>query len=167
MLLTASPVCTGFTVMQIGKNWDKCPNSGFLTPKSDAARLGLELLRSSLSLRDSIIANYPLPVYWIFENPRAAMRKIPDMSNYNMRTITYCQYPKDRVIQTMKPTDLWVCDFLESRAKLWWKEPCKNGSACHVSSPRGSTNGTQGMDSALAAKIPSELALAVYSAVVS
>jgi len=165
ILITASPVCTGFTVMQIGKNWDKDPESGLLKPKSDTARLGLELLESALTLIHRFVCYYPGKVYWIFENPRAAMRKVSLTQLLNRRTVTWCQYPEGREINTMKPTDLWMCSFLNDRWSDWGREPCKNGSPCHVSAPRGSRTGTQGMDKALAAKIPSELSKAIVGAI--
>jgi hypothetical protein len=41
----------------------------------------------------------------------------------------------------MKPTDIWT------NAIDWKpKDMCKNGDKCHVSAPRGSKTGTQGLD---------------------
>jgi len=159
LLITNSPVCTGFTVMQIGRNWNKCPDTGMLTAKTDTARLGLDLLHRSIALIEAIRAVYPLPVYWITENPRAAMRKMPIVQDLNRRTVTYCQYGETR----QKPTDLWMCDFLFDEVP--WIEPCKRGSPCHTPAPRGSYTGTQGMGKAESAKIPSQLSYAVAKAV--
>jgi len=50
--------------------------------------------------------------------------------------ITYCQYGDNR----MKPTDVWT-NFVK-----WKPKPmCHNGDSCHVSAPRGSKTGTQGL----------------------
>ena len=40
----------------------------------------------------------------------------------------------------MKPTDIWT-NFIEWKPK----QMCKNGDDCHVSAPRGSKTGTQGL----------------------
>jgi hypothetical protein len=52
----------------------------------------------------------------------------------------------------MKPTDIWT-NFLssndlfgDSKLQGWLPKPiCKNGDSCHVSAPRGSQTGTQGL----------------------
>lgn len=60
-----------------------------------------------------------------------------------------CQYGDAR----MKPTDLW-CNHPNPK----FKPPCKNGDPCHVSAPRGSRTGTQGLKNAIErARIPQEL----------
>ena len=53
----------------------------------------------------------------------------------------------------MKPTDIWT------NSENWKpKAMCKNGDNCHVSAPRGSQTGTQGMANAYEkSKIPEEL----------
>ena len=54
----------------------------------------------------------------------------------------------------MKPTDLW------NTITPPWKprKMCKNGDSCHVSAPRGSSTGTQGLKGAYErSKVPSEL----------
>ena len=51
-------------------------------------------------------------------------------------TVTYCQYGDNR----MKPTDIWT-----NHPCPKFKPPCKNGDPCHVSAPRGSQTGTQGL----------------------
>tara|TARA_R100001086_G_C11830663_1_gene256530 strand:+ start:312 stop:1016 length:705 start_codon:yes stop_codon:yes gene_type:complete len=165
LLVTASPVCTGFTVMQIGRNWDKCPDTGILTPKTETAKLGIELLEACIRLIREFETHYPGEVFWVFENPRAAMRKMPHVQDLINRVVTWCQYPEGRKVQTMKPTDLWVSDNLEALSADWWREPCKKGAPCHVPAPRGSYTGTQGMDKAEAAKIPSELSSAIARAI--
>jgi hypothetical protein len=145
-VVLASPPCTAFTVMQIGRNWTHDHQ-----PKNDKARLGLLLLQRTVDVIKQID-----PQIFIIENPVGKMRKMPQVQEFERRNVTYCQYGESR----MKPTDLWGGFPL----MLQLKPPCKNGMPCHQSSPRGSTNGTQGMDSAIAAKIPKELSLAVCEA---
>lgn len=142
-IILASPPCTGFSVMQIGRNWTHDHQ-----PKTETARMGLILLATTLEVIDKL-----KPKFFVIENPRAKMRKIPMMQSLERRTVTYCQYGERR----MKPTDLWG----RFPPTLSLSAPCKNGAPCHVAAPRGSTTGTQGMDSAESAKIPGSLALAV------
>ena len=132
-----SPPCTAFSVASIGKHWDKDTRE----PKSEGADLGLALLDKTISL----IAQSK-PKYWFIENPRGMMRKVIDkvfvkygLTDYVRHTVTYCQYGDDR----MKPTDIWT------NCHDWKpKQPCKNGMPCHVSAPRGSRTGTQGIKGA-------------------
>lgn len=140
-VVLASPVCTGFSVMHIGKNWTRDHK-----PKTDSARLSLSMVERTRHLI-SLIA----PTFFVIENPRAKLRKLPVVADLPRVTVTYCQYGEKR----MKPTDLWGV-FPES---LRFKPACNNGDPCHVAAPRGSTTGTQGMSSADSAKIPYALAL--------
>lgn len=55
-------------------------------------------------------------------------------------TVTYCQYGDIR----QKPTDIWT-----NHPNPEFKPPCKRGLTCHVSAPRGSRTGTQGMKNAM------------------
>lgn len=124
-LLWASPPCEGFSVAAIGKSWNKDN-----TPKSDTARLAVELVESTLSL----IAKWQ-PTWYFIENPRAKLRKLPLLQHLIHHEISYCQYGG----RYMKPTDIWT------NAPWWAPRPiCKNGAPCHVRAPRGSTTGTQG-----------------------
>ena len=62
------------------------------------------------------------------------------MDGLHRNTVTYCQYGDDR----MKPTDIWT------NFKEWIpKDMCKNGNPCHISAPRGSKTGTQGLKGAI------------------
>jgi hypothetical protein len=140
-IILASPPCEGFSVMQIGKNWTKEDE-----PKTDKARHALSLVAKTLHLIEEL-----QPQYYIIENPRAKLRKL--ITHLERRTVTYCHYGEKR----MKPTDLWG-NFPPS---LKLHEPCNNGDPCHVSAPRGSTTGTQGMERTVSAKIPYDLSLAV------
>lgn len=145
-VVLASPPCTGFSVMQIGTNWTKDHQ-----PKTDSAELGLKLLRRALW-----VIRQSRPVFWVLENPRAKMRMMPELAGCARATVTYCKYGEVR----MKPTDLWggfPPSFMPRKA-------CKQGDKCHVPSPRGSQTGTQGMESAEAARIPWLLADQLRSA---
>lgn len=125
-ILWASPPCEGFSVAAIGKNWTHDNQ-----PKTDSARLGVELVDATLRLIDEL-----QPTWWFIENPRGKLRKLPMMEGLARHTVTYCQYGDTR----MKPTDIWT--------NAWWWKPrpiCKNGDPCHVSAPRGSRTGTQGI----------------------
>ena len=139
-----SPVCKGFSVAVIGRNWDKDTKQ----PKTESAIMSLKLLDKTISLISG--GKYK---YWFIENPRGMCRKVIDdifkkygITNYIRHTVTYCQYGFDR----MKPTDIWT------NCKEWKsKPPCKNGDSCHISAPRGSRTGTQGIkDQRLRGVIP-------------
>jgi hypothetical protein len=145
-IILASPPCEGFSVMQIGRNWNHDH-----TPKTDKARMAITLVEKTLEFIKELE-----PQFFIIENPRAKLRKMPQMQHLERRTVTYCQYGEHR----MKPTDL----FGEFPPSLLLNPPCKNGAPCHVAAPRGSTTGSQGMDSATSAKIPRLLSLAVCEA---
>ena len=125
-ILWASPPCEGFSVAAIGKNWNHDN-----TPKTDSARLGVELVEATLRLIDEI-----KPIWWFIENPRGKLRKLAMMRGLTRHTVTYCQYGDTR----MKPTDIWTNAY-------WWTPRCmcKNGDSCHIAAPRGSSTGTQGI----------------------
>lgn len=141
-VIWASPPCTSFSVASIGHHWTggKCA----YIPKTDNAKLGLELVTKTLE-----IINYFKPKYWFIENPRGVLRKLPIVQGLKVNTVTYCQYGDER----MKPTDIWT------NSNVWIPRPmCKNGDSCHVSAPRGSRTGTQGRANAYErSKIPYEL----------
>lgn len=129
-MIWASPPCQGFSVAVIGRNWnfDK-------TPKTDSARLGMKLSQKTIEVIEYYKKLNP-ELVWFIENPRGMLRKMPYMEDFTRHTVTYCQYGDTR----MKPTDIWT------NSKNWIpKTCCKNGDTCHVSAPRGSRTGTQGL----------------------
>ena len=144
-VIWASPPCTGFSVAAIGHHW----GGGYrkYEPKTDTARLGIELVNKTMEIIEHYKKLNPNLV-WYVENPRGVLRKL-DLIKGIHHTITYCQYGDTR----MKPTDIWTND--ES-----WKPRamCKNGDICHVSAPRGSRTGTQGLKGAYTrSQIPAAL----------
>lgn len=150
-VLWASPPCQGFSVAAIGKNWVQ---GEVFTPKTDSARLGIKLLNKTLEIIDYYKSINPNLV-WYFENPRGKMRKAPFLDRLIRHTVTYCQYGDSR----MKPTDIWTNN------KNWGPRPmCKNGDTCHISAPRGSKTGTQGLKGDYErSKIPEALCLEVLT----
>jgi hypothetical protein len=141
-IIWASPPCTGFSVAAIGHHWDG--GKGAYIPKTDTARLGIELVKKTLEIID-----YFKPTYWFMENPRGVLRKLPIVADLQRKGVTYCQYGDER----MKPTDIWT------NSEIWIPRPmCKNGDPCHVAAPRGSRTGTQGRSNAYErSKIPADL----------
>lgn len=129
----ASPPCTYFSVASIGKHWNKNH-----TPKTLEAIVGCQIVRKTLEIID-----FFKPDYYFIENPRGKLRKLEFMQNYERTTVTYCQYGDKR----MKPTDIWSNHLFSLLKPNGWKSKpiCKNGDSCHVSAPRGSQTGTQGL----------------------
>lgn len=146
-IIWASPPCTYFSVASIGKHWNKDN-----TPKSDNAMLGVEIVSATLYIINVFKSMNP-NLIWYMENPRGKLRKLSVVDGLHKNTVTYCQYGDTR----MKPTDIWTNN-------LDWKPRamCKNGMPCHVSAPRGSQTGTQGMKGNYErSKIPHELCIEV------
>jgi len=76
------------------------------------------------------------PTFYFIENPRGALRKMEFMQDLPRYTVTYCQYGDIR----QKPTDIWT-----NHPNPQFKPMCKKGASCHISAPRGSKTGTQGL----------------------
>jgi len=120
----ASPPCTCFSVASIGSSW-----IGNYHPKRVETALAMAYVLKTLWLIKEL-----KPKYWIIENPRGVLRKMGFMENLPRTTACYCQYGDSR----MKPTDLW--NNFGFKGKM-----CKNGNPDHISAPRGSKTGTQGL----------------------
>lgn len=139
-IVWASPPCQRFSVASIGHHWIKGTND----PKTKEAEEAMVMLRKTLDLINELN-----PTYYFIENPRGKMRKVEPMERLNRYTVTYCQYGDSR----MKPTDIWT-----NHPNPRFRPICKNGAPCHVSAPRGSQTGTQGLKgSVLRSIIPEEL----------
>jgi len=125
-IILASPPCEAFSVMTIGRNWTVEHE-----PKTDKARLAVRLVEATRRLIDDL-----KPLYFVIENPRAKLRKLPVLNDLDRRTVTYCQYGEP----FMKPTDLWggFPPSFEARPM------CKPRAVCHVSAARGPRTGIQG-----------------------
>jgi hypothetical protein len=92
-VVLASPPCERFTTMQIGRNW--LPSG---EPRNDQAAAAVELVGATIRLIRELE-----PAFWVIENPRAILRKLPVIAGLPRRTVTYCQLG----MPFMKPTDLW------------------------------------------------------------
>jgi len=146
-VIWASPPCTCFSVASIGSSW-----IGNYHPKRVATALGMAYVLKTLEIIKEIN-----PKYWFIENPRGVLRKMGFMEGLPRHTVTYCQYGDNR----MKPTDIWTnCD-------KWIPRPmCKNGDPCHVSAPRGSRTGTQGLKGNMERSIiPSDLCEEIFNTI--
>ncbi len=154
MVWGSSP-CTAFSVASIGKHWTG--GKGAYIPKSDDARLGIQLAQKTIEIIDHFKQLNPNLV-WYMENPRGVLRQMPFMKELPIRhTICYCQYYDSR----MKPTDIFTNN------NMWIPRPmCRNngygmvdfngqqwaldkiGRPCHMAAPRGAKTGTQGLKGA-------------------
>jgi C-5 cytosine-specific DNA methylase len=142
-VIWASPDCTSYSVAGISHHRRKEAN-GNLAPISDYAKFCDKVNSHVVDLIKEL-----QPKYYFIENPRGGLRKMNFMQELPRYTVTYCQYGDTR----MKPTDLWT-----NHPEPNFKPACKNGAPCHVSAPRGSQTGTQGIKGSVARSvIPSEL----------
>jgi hypothetical protein len=144
-MLWASPPCEAFSVAAIGHNWH--PDG---TPKSERALLALRVIDKTLSL-----IRTTGPRWWFIENPRGMLRTLPAMQRLHRVTVSYCQYGDTR----QKPTDIWT------NATWWEPRPmCAPRSRCHISAPRGSRTGTQGIVGAIdRSRIPAALFREIFA----
>ena len=152
-VIWASPPCETFSVASIGHHWTG--GRGAYIPKTEASKNGIAKVQKTIEIIKDL-----KPKFWYIENPRGVLRKlIPAMLDKELgnfwinRTVTYCQYGDTR----MKPTDIWTNN-LE-----WIPKPmCHNGDPCHVSAPRGSRTGTQGIKTYIdRSRVPAELCLEI------
>ena len=113
---------------------------------------GVEIVSATLYIINVFKSINP-NLIWYMENPRGKLRKLSVVDGLYKNTVTYCQYGDTR----MKPTDIWTNNL------NWKPRPmCKNGMPCHVSAPRGSQTGTQGMKGNYErSKIPHELCIEI------
>ena len=130
-VIWASPDCSTFSIAGISHHRRKNPVTGNLDAVSDYAKFCDSVDQHVLQLIKELN-----PKFYFIENPRGGMRKMEFMQGLPRYTVTYCQYGDTR----MKPTDIWT-----DHPNPKFKPMCKNGDPCHVSAPRGSRTGTQGL----------------------
>tara|TARA_R110002049_G_C8905463_1_gene541963 strand:- start:13 stop:660 length:648 start_codon:yes stop_codon:yes gene_type:complete len=154
-VIWASPPCTYFSVASIGHHWNKDH-----TPKTKEAELGVKIVNKTIEIIEMF-----QPDYFFIENPRGKLRKLGLFDGIAERTtVTYCQYGDTR----MKPTDIWTNNLHNVFNPNGWKPKpiCKNGDPCHVSAPRGSQTGTQGIKGNYErSKIPKELCFEILKTI--
>ena len=139
-VIWASPDCSTYSIAGISHHRIK-EETGNLLAVSDYAKFCDRVNQHMLCLMLALS-----PKYWFIENPRGGLRKMDFMNGLPRYTITYCQYGDTR----MKPTDIFT-----NHPSPKFKPPCKNGSSCHVSAPRGTRTGTQGLKGSVErSKIP-------------
>lgn len=139
-IIWASPPCTTFSIASCSHYWKNN------MPKNDKCINGLMMVYKTICLIRALN-----PKFWFIENPMGLLRKQNIMKPYYKNTITYCQYGDER----MKPTDIW-----NNLGLLWFGKRCNNNDNCHISAPRGSKTGTQGLkDNYERSKIPKDLCL--------
>lgn len=142
-IIWASPDCTTYSVAGISHHRKKVKETGELLPISDYAEECDKINAHVVELIRDLD-----PKYYFIENPRGGMRKMSFMKDLPRYTVTYCQYGDTR----MKPTDLWT-----NHPEPNFNPMCKNGMPCHVSAPRGSGNGTEGLKNKIdKSRIPQE-----------
>lgn len=172
--VVGSPPCEGFSVGSIGRHWNL--DDGVATPKSDGARLGVEIAIACVDLVDALAP----PLGFLFENPTGMMRHLlgfdtgargglewrrwrhaDDVDNLRAPSVTYCTLGLDY----RKPTDLWVGGPVADHLDL--PAPCqtdrnasvtvadgrtfrvnrRTGKPCHEVAERGARTGIQGIGS--------------------
>lgn len=127
----ASPPCQCFSVMVIGKNWEKKHVGRLPKPKRPQAETAMAIVRKT---KDIILQLKP--TYWFIENPRGMLRKMAFMQGWLRSTVTYCQYG----LKYQKATDIW------NNCYEWKPRPvCSPRSPCMARAPRGSRYGIQGV----------------------
>lgn len=128
-IIWASPPCEKFSIMVVSKNWDKIGDS--YRAKNEETVKAMWLIVKTLEL-----IGFMKPKFFFIENPRAMLRKMPFMADLMRKTVTYCKYG----FPYMKATDIWT------NCEAWTPRPiCKANDPCHVSAPRGSVSGVQGL----------------------
>lgn len=107
-IVWASIPCTFYTILNISNHWEKiiyASRKYFYLPKTKEARSAIKLLEKTLYLIKKIN-----PTYFFIENPRGALRHMPQMRNIPLHTVSYNDYGLDYY----KPTDIFTnCSFLE------------------------------------------------------
>lgn len=99
----ASIPCTVFSILSINKHWEKVPYSWrkyFYIPKTNDAKKALQIVEKTIWIIKDLN-----PDYFIIENPRGALRHLPQVRAIPFRhTVSYSDYGFDYY----KPTDLFT-----------------------------------------------------------
>ncbi|WP_149241493.1 hypothetical protein [Dyadobacter sp. 32] len=108
-IVWASVPCTQYSILNLVNHWEKITynhRSYYYFPKTDAARSAVRLLEKTLWLIRKIN-----PTYYFIENPRGALRHMPQMNYAPFRhEISYSDFEMD----IYKPTDIFTnCNFLK------------------------------------------------------
>ena len=133
-IIWASPDCSTYSVASISRHRKKSKDGSNLSPITDYAKFCDKTNKHVLDLIQEL-----KPKYYFIENPRGGLRSMDFMKGLYRYTVTYCQYGDER----MKPTDIWT-----NYPNPNFKPACKNKDKCHISAPRGSRTGTQGLKNA-------------------
>ena len=94
----ASFDCTTYSLMAISKhrNKDNSPKSEYAEKCDRVNKKVIELIKVYQKINPKLT--------YSFENPRAKLRKMDFMQEFNRHTVWYCQYWYD----IPKPTDIWT-----------------------------------------------------------
>lgn len=105
----ASVPCTWFTILNIKNHWEKITYSHrkyYYIPISSEAKKAVQLLEKTLWIIKKIN-----PTYYFIENPRGALRHMPQM---NFAPFLYTVSYDDFEAGVYKPTDIFTnCSFLK------------------------------------------------------
>lgn len=107
-IVWASVPCTQYSILNLANHWDKITYNHrryYYFPKTSEARTAVQLLEKTLWLIKKIN-----PTYYFIENPRGALRHMPQMVSIPFRyEISYSDFGLD----IYKPTDIFSnCSFL-------------------------------------------------------
>lgn len=108
-MIWASVPCTVYSVLSLSHHWEKITyafRKYYYIPKTKEARFAAKLLEKTLYIIRKIN-----PVYFFIENPRGALRHMPQMASIPfLHTVSYADYG----LQVYKPTDIFTnCPFLK------------------------------------------------------
>jgi hypothetical protein len=108
-IIWASIPCTVYSILNLSNHWEKIVYSHrkyYYIPKTKEAKKAAQLLEKTLWLINSIN-----PDYYFIENPRGALRHMPQIRIVPVRhEISYSDYGLD----IYKPTDIFTnCQFLK------------------------------------------------------
>lgn len=123
-VIWASPDCRSYSIAGIGYHRVKNKETGDVEPVSEYAVFCDAVNRHVIELIEAI-----RPKVYFIENPMGTFRKMKFIQGIPRYTVTYCQYGYEH----MKPTDIFT-----NHPNPKFKKPCKNGSPCHLPSPRHS-----------------------------